>query len=162
MCIFLYILINSMGYKFNYMMIDLFTISKIARSGNVAVECKKLSVSRSSYYRRKKILLTEGASALDKAKSKRPKTSPNKTPRNIEQKIIRMANSLKFRYYSEIASKVKEQGYKITYKTVQKICNKNDILLVSKREGLNISNKSLVKLGPKAIIDHIRIQRPSN
>jgi hypothetical protein len=151
-----------MGYKFNYMMIDLFTISKIARSGNVAAECKKLGVSTSSYYRRKKILDTEGASALDKAKSKRPKTSPNKTPKNIEKKIIKMANSLKFRYYSEIASKVTDQGYEITYKTVQKICNENDILLVSKREGLNISNKSLVKLGPKTIIDHIRIQRPSN
>jgi hypothetical protein len=151
-----------MGYKFNYMMIDLFTISKIARSGNVAAECKKLDVSTSSYYRRKKILDTEGASALDKAKSKKPKTSPNKTPKKIEKKIIKMANSQKFRYYSEIASKVTDQGYKITYKTVQKICNKNDISLVSKQKGINTSNKDLVKRGYKATIGLIKIQRLSN
>jgi hypothetical protein len=151
-----------MGYKFNYMMIDLFTISKIARSGNVSSECKNLSVSRSSYYRRKKILDTEGASALDKPKSKKPKTSPNKTPKKIEKKIIKMANSQKFRYYSEIASKVTDQGYKITYKTVQKICNKNNISLVSKQKGINISNKDLVKRGYKATIGLIRIQRLSD
>lgn len=82
--------------------------------------CSQVGVSRSQYYRwlaeYRKVL--KGDINAMQPKSRRPKRLARQTSSSMRQQVLQLARSRKFSSANAISNKLREQGYKITTKTV--------------------------------------------
>lgn len=106
----------------NHLIQVLREIERRVRGGaSVKEACRYFGLSRSTFYRRRRDYrryLNGDTSALD-LKSRAPKRLARKTPAKIREEVIRLAQTGRFRFASEIAREIQQvHGHRIHRGTV--------------------------------------------
>lgn len=88
--------------------------------GNVTAACRKLGVSRSSFYKLKRIFSEQGVLGLNPRPRRQPRM-PNAFPPSTVSQILEMTSTYPNESYLGIAARLIQQGVKVSGSGVRKV-----------------------------------------